>query len=36
MFVSLSDACINSDDEDGGADNMADIDEYEKEVDENG
>lgn len=37
MLVSLSDACLNSDDyDDGGSDSMADIDEYEREVDENG
>lgn len=37
MLVSLSDACLNSDDyDDGGADRTADVDEYEGEVDENG
>lgn len=37
MSVSLSDTCLNSDDyDDGGADSPADIDEYEREVDENG
>lgn len=37
MLVSLSDTCVNSDDDDGGgAGSMVDIDEYEREVDENG
>lgn len=36
MLVSLSDTCVNSDDDGGGADSVADIDEYEGEVDENG
>lgn len=40
MLVSLSDTCLNSDDDDddddGGVDSMADIDDYEREVDENG
>lgn len=36
MLVSLSDTCVNSDDDDGGgADSTADIDDYEREVDEN-
>lgn len=35
--MSLSDTCLNSDDCDGGGpDSMADIDEYERQVDENG
>ena len=38
--MSLSDTCLNSDDDDddddGGVDSMADIDDYEREVDENG
>lgn len=37
MLVSLSDTCLNSVDyDDGEADSMADIDEYERQVDENG
>lgn len=36
----LSDTCLNTDDDDddddGGVDSMADIDDYEREVDENG
>lgn len=35
--MSLSDTYLNSDDyDDGGSDSMADIDEYERQVDENG